>query len=136
MYGKERMRCKQEKRWEQGRGRLTLGMLVAQSTLAHVCELDRALGTGIHEPVAADRVKLSRRDDLGQFLHVGGLDVDDVEALVLYIEVPEVDAQVVTADKRLSVAVYRDAVDVIGVGVGVRPTGDSGNDGVVVCEAR
>jgi hypothetical protein len=111
-------------------------VLVAQGALAHVGELDGALGAGVHEPVAADGVELGGGDDLGQLLHVGGLDVDDVEGLVLDVEIPEVDAQVVGADKGLAVAVDGDAVDVVGVGVGVGAAGHGGDDGVVVGHAR
>ena len=80
-------------------------------------------------------MKFGRRDDLGQLLHVRRLDVDDVEALVLDVEVPEVDPKVVGADERLAVAVHRDAVDVVGVGVGVRLARHGRHDGVVVGES-
>lgn len=81
-------------------------------------------------------MELGGSDDLCQLLHVGGLDVHNVEALVLDVEVPEVYAQVITADKRLAVAVDRDAVDVVCMSVGICPTRDGGYNGIVVCEAR
>lgn len=80
-------------------------------------------------------MKLCSGDDFGQFLHVGRLDIDNVEALILNVEVPQVDAQVVTADECLAIAVDRDAVDVIGVGIGVYPSWNGCNDCVVVCHA-
>lgn len=111
-------------------------MLVAQRTLAHIRELDGALRARVHEPVAAEGVELGGSDDLSQLLHVGGFDVDNVETLVLYVQVPQVDAQIVAADECLAIAVDRDAVDVVRVGVGVCSTGYGSNDGVVVGEAR
>lgn len=67
-------------------------MLITQSTLAHVGKLNCALGAGVHEPVAAERVEFGGGDDLCEFLHVCGLDVDNVETLVLNVEVPKVDS--------------------------------------------
>lgn len=110
--------------------------MIAQCTLAHVGELDGALGAGIHEPVAAERVELGGGDDLCELLHVGGLDVDDVEALVLDVKVPKVDSQVVAADEGLAIAVDGNAVDVVGVGVGIGSTGNGGDDHVVMGQAR
>jgi hypothetical protein len=81
-------------------------------------------------------VELCGGDDLGQLLHVGGLDIDNVEALVLDVEVPQVDAKIVAADEGLAVAVDGDAVDVVCVGVGVCPARDGSDDGIMVSEAR
>jgi hypothetical protein len=119
-----------------GKQKLTLGVRVAQSPLAHVSQLDGSLAAGIHEPIAAHGVELCGGDDFGQLLHVGRLDVDNVEALVLNVEVPQVDAQIITADVRLAVAVDRNAIDVVGVGVGVNTARNGGNDRVVVGHAR
>ncbi len=107
-------------------------MLVAQRAFAHIGELDRSLGAGIHEPVATLGVELSGRDHFCQLLHVGGLYVDNVEALVLDVEVPEIYAQIVTADEGLAVAVYRNAVDVVGMGIGICPPRHGGDDCIVV----
>ena len=109
-------------------------MLITQGALPHVGQLDGPLGAGVHEPVAAHGVELCGGDDLGQLLHVRRLDVDNVEALVLDVEVPEVDTQVVTADECLPVTVHRDAVDVVGVCVGIRPPRDGGHHGIVVSQ--
>lgn len=81
-------------------------------------------------------MELGSRDDLGELLHVCRLDVDNIEALVLDVQVPQINSQVIAADKRLSVAVYRDAVDVIGVSIGVGSARHGSDDGVVMCEAR
>lgn len=86
--------------------RLTFCVLVTQSTLAHIRQLDCALGAGIHEPVAADGVKFSCSDDFCELFHVGRLDVDNVEALVLDVQVPEVDSQVIATDESLSVTIH------------------------------
>ena len=53
-----------------------------------------------------------------QLLHVGGLDVDDVEGLIGALHVPQVDAEVVGREVGLRVRVHRDGVDVVCVGVG------------------
>lgn len=60
-------------------------MLIAESALSHIGELDRALGAGVHEPVTAGGMELGGGDDLGQLLHVCRLNIDNVEALVLDI---------------------------------------------------
>lgn len=80
-------------------------MAITKCAFSHVCELDGALGAGVHEPVATLWVELGGRDDLGQLLHIGGLDINDIEALILYVQVPEVDAQIIAADVRLSITV-------------------------------
>lgn len=81
-------------------------------------------------------MKLSSSNNLGELLHVGGFDIDYVEALVLNIEIPEVDTQIVTADEGFTIAVYRYAVDVICVSVRISSSGDGGNNGVMVRKAR
>lgn len=80
-------------------------------------------------------MELSCGDDLRQLLHVCRFDIHDVEALVLDIEVPEIDSQVVTADESLPIAVDRYAVDVVGVGIGVGSTRHCRNNSVVVRQA-
>jgi len=90
---------------EGGEGR-TLRMLIAKGTLPHIGQLDGSLGTSIHKPVAANGMELGCRDDLSELFHVRRLDVDYVEALVLDIEVPEVDPQVVTADECFAIAIH------------------------------
>ncbi len=65
-------------------------MLITQSTLSHIGELDCAFGACVHEPVTALRMKLGGGDDLGQFFHVGGLDIYNVEALVLDVKIPQI----------------------------------------------
>lgn len=110
-------------------------MLVAESTLAHISQLNRALRARIHEPVAALWMELCRGDNLRQLLHVRWLDVDNVEALILDVQVPEVYPQVVRRDKGLSVAVHRDAVNVVGVRIGVCSARHGGHNSIVVCQA-
>lgn len=111
-------------------------MLIAQSTFTHICQLNCALRAGVHKPVAADGVKLCCGNDLCEFLHVGRLDIDNVKALILNVQVPQVDPQIVTADESLSIAVYRYAVDVVCVCVGVCLPRYGSDDGIVVSEAR
>jgi hypothetical protein len=119
-----------------GHSLLTLRVLVTQSTFTHVGELDRSLGARVHEPVAADRVELRSCDNLCKLLHVRWLDVDNVEALVLDVEVPEVNPQIVATDERLSITVNRYAIDVICVRVGIRLPRYCGDYGIMVCESR
>lgn len=123
-------------RGRRGRDQLTFGVGIAEGTLTHVGQLDGALAAGIHEPVATLRMEFCRCNDLGQFFHVGGFDVHNVEALVLNVQVPQVYSQVIRRDKGLSIAVHRNAVDVVGMGVGIRSTRDSSHDSIVMCHSR
>ncbi len=111
-------------------------MLITQCALAHVGQLDGALRASVHEPVAADGMKLGSGNDLGQFLHVGWFDVDNVEALILDVEIPQVDAEIITADEGLAVTVDGDAVDVVGVSICIGSSRDGGYDSVVVSHSR
>ena len=110
-------------------------MLVTQSTLPHVSQLDCALGAGIHEPITTSRMEFRRSDDLCELLHVRRLYIDDVEALVLDVEIPEVNAQVVAADERLPITVDRDAVDMVRMGVSVRSSWNRSYNCIMVGEA-
>ena len=69
---------------------LTFCVLVTKGTFSHIRQFDGALRACIHKPVAALRVELSSCDDLGQFLHISWLDIDNVEALVLDVQVPQI----------------------------------------------
>ena len=53
-------------------------MTVAQGCLPHVCDLNVALGAGVHEDVALRGMELGGGNDLGQFFHVGGFNVNNV----------------------------------------------------------
>lgn len=81
-------------------------------------------------------MELGGGNDFGQLLHVGRLDVHDVEALVLDVEVPQVNAEIIAADKRLAVTVDGNAIDVVGVCVGVGSTGLGRDDGVMMRQPR
>lgn len=72
-------------------------MLVTQSPLAHIRQLDRSLRACVHEPVAAGGVEFGGRDDFRQLLHVCGLDIDNVKTLVLDVQIPQVDPEIVAA---------------------------------------
>jgi hypothetical protein len=78
-------------------------------------------------------MELCCRYDFCKLLHVCRFDVDDVEALVLYVEVPKIDPKVVTTDEGLAVTVYRNAVDVVSVRIGVRLLRHCCNNGIVMC---
>ncbi len=75
-------------------------------------------------------------DDLGELLHVGWLDIDNIETLILYIEVPQVDPQVITADEGLSVTVYRYTIDMVGVSIRIRLSWNGCNDSVMMGKSR
>src|ERR1700760_3401066 len=81
-------------------------------------------------------MKFRRCDDLCQLLHVRGLDIDDVEALILDIEIPKIYPQVVGGDESLAIAVDGYAVDVISVSVRVDTARNGSNDGIVVGHSR
>ena len=86
-------------------------MLIAERRRTHVPKLDRALAGAVHEDAAVQRMILRRRNhlrhasqsmgltawerNLGQLLHIGGLDVEDVEALVADAQIPHIDPEVV-----------------------------------------
>lgn len=57
---------------------LTFGVLVTQRRFPHVAEAQGAFAATIDKQVAVVRVELSCCDHLGQVLHVGRLDVNDV----------------------------------------------------------
>ena len=75
-------------------------------------------------------------DDFGQFLHIRGFDIDDIEALILNVEIPKIDPEVITADEGFSITVNGDAVDVVGVGIGVGSARHRRNHCVMMCHAR
>lgn len=110
-------------------------MLIAKGIFSHISKLDGSFRTRVHEPVATLRMKLGSGDHLCQFLHVCGLYVNDVEALILYVEVPEVYSKVITADECLAIAIDRYAVNVVCMGVGVVSTRNRSNHSIVMCQA-
>ena len=116
-------------------GTLTLLVLVAESARSHIGQLNGLLGTSVHEPIAASGVEFRGSDNLCQFLHIRGFDINDIEALVLDVQVPQVDPKIIATDEGLSIAVYGDTVNVIGMGVGVGASGNGGDDGVMVGHA-
>ena len=109
-------------------------MVVAQGTITHICEFNGALATGVHEPVAALRMKFGSGDNFGQFLHIGWLYIDDIEALILNVQIPKIYPQVVARYESLTIRVNRNRVDMVGMGISVCPTRDSCDNGVVVGE--
>ena len=111
-------------------------MLITQGTLSHICEFDCAFRACIHEPIATLRMKFGSGDNLCKFFHIGRLDVDDVEALILYIEVPKVYPEVITANECFSITVDGDAVDVISMCICICPAGHSSDNCIMVGHAR
>lgn len=78
-------------------------------------------------------MEFGRGDNFGEFFHVGRLDIDNVETLVLDVEVPEVNPEIIAAYEGLSVTVDGDAVDVVCMGVCICPPRYGGDNGIVVC---
>lgn len=111
-------------------------MLITKSAFSHIGQLDGSFGAGIHEPITTLGVKFCSGYYFCQFLHIGRLDIDNVEALVLDVEIPQIDAEIVTADKGLSIAVDRDAVDVISMRICICSPRHSGYNCIVVGHSR
>jgi len=65
-------------------------MAVAESAFTHIRELDCSLAAGVHEPIAALWMEFCSSYDLSELFHVRRLDVHDIKALILYIEIPQV----------------------------------------------
>lgn len=80
-------------------------------------------------------MELSSCNDLCELLHVGWFDIHNVKALVLDIKVPEVYSQVITADEGLPITVDRNAIDMVGMRVGVGSSRNSGYNGIMMCES-
>lgn len=110
-------------------------MLIAQRPLAHICKFNRSLRAGVHKPIAAGGVEFGGGDDFRELFHIRGFYIDNVEALVLNVEIPQINPKVVTADERLPIAIHGDAVYVVCVGVGIRLSGYSGHDGIMMCHS-
>lgn len=110
-------------------------MLIAKCSFPHIGKLDSALRASVHEPVTADWMKLGRCDYLREFFHVGRFDIHNVEALVLNVEIPQVDSEVITANESFAIAVHGDTIYMVCVGVGVRSPWNSSHNGVMVCQA-
>ena len=66
----------------------TFSVLITKRTLTHICQLNRAFGACVHKPVAALRVEFGSGDDLRKLFHIRRLDIDNVEALILNVQVP------------------------------------------------
>lgn len=113
----------------------TFRMLVTQCTLSHISQLDGPFRTCVHEPVAALWMELGSSDNFRELFHICRLDIDDVKALILDVEIPQVDTQVVATYKSLSIAIDGYTVDVVGVGVCIRSSRNGGHHGVVMRKA-
>lgn len=80
-------------------------------------------------------MKLGSRDDFSELFHIRWLDVDNVETLILDVEVPQIDAEVVTTYERLPIAIDGYAVYVVGMSICVISARNSGDDGIVVSQS-
>lgn len=79
-------------------------------------------------------MKFSCRDHLCQLFHICWLDVDDIEALVLDVQIPQVDTEIITTDECLPIAIDRYAIDVVRMGIGIGLSRNSCYNCIVVCE--
>ena len=77
---------------------LELLINLPQGHLSHVTESDGPLAGAVHKEIALLRMELGGGDNLGELLHVGRLDVHDVEWLVCNLHVPQVDPQIVRGE--------------------------------------
>lgn len=111
-------------------------MLIAKGTFTHIGQFDGSLGAGIHEPVATLWMEFGSSNDFGQFLHVCRFYVNDIEGLILNVEIPEIDPEIVTADKSFTVAVDRDTIDVISMSICVGSSRNRGDDGIMMGHSR
>lgn len=113
----------------------TFRMLITKSLLPHIRKFYRPFAGSIHEPVTTDGMKFRSCDDLCKLLHVRWLNVDNVEALILDVQVPQVYSQVVRRNESLPVAVHGYAVNVVGMRIGVHPPWHCCHNGIVVRHA-
>jgi hypothetical protein len=44
--------------------------------------------------------------DFCQLFHIGWLDINDIEALVLNVQVPKIDSEVIATNERFPIAVH------------------------------
>lgn len=107
-------------------------MCVAERTLPHVCHFDCTFRACVHKDVATLWMELGRGDNFRELFHVCRLDINNIEALILYVEVPEVYAEVVAADEGLAVTVGRNAVDVVRMSICVYLSRYGGDNGIMM----
>jgi len=69
-----------------------LRVRVTERGLAHITQPDCSLAGRVDKEIALLGMELRGSDNLCEFLHVGRLDVDDVEGLIGDLHVPQVDA--------------------------------------------
>lgn len=80
-------------------------------------------------------MEFGSRDNLCQLLHVGRFDINNVETLILYVEIPEIYSQIVTTDEGFPITVDRYAVNVVGMGICVGSARYGSNNGIMMCHA-
>src|SRR5262249_2674408 len=68
--------------------------------------------------------------------HVCWLDIHNVEALILNVQIPKINSKVVAADESLAIAIDRNTVDVISMSICVGFSGYGSHHCIVVSETR
>ena len=68
-------------------------MIITESRLAHVAQPYGSFAWWVDEEITFFRMELAGSDDLSQLLHVGRLDVNDVERLICYFHMPQIDPE-------------------------------------------
>lgn len=111
-------------------------MLIAKSAFPHICQFYGSLATGVHEPVTILGVELCSGNNFRQFLHISRLDIHNVEALILDIEIPEINAEIITRNESLSIRIHGNTIDMVSVGICVSPPGYCCYHGIVVRQSR
>ena len=68
-------------------------MIITESRLAHVAQPYGSFAWWVDEEITFFRMELAGSDDLSQLLHVGRFDVNDVERLICYFHMPQIDPE-------------------------------------------
>jgi hypothetical protein len=66
------------KKKKEKRKFLTNPRIITKSILSHVVEFNRPFAAAVHQQMTMAWVKLRTRDDFGQFLHIGRLDINNI----------------------------------------------------------
>jgi hypothetical protein len=71
-----------------------------------------------------------------QLFHVCWLDVYNVEALILDVQIPKIDSKVITANESLAIAIDRNTVDVISMSICIGFARYGSHNRIMVSETR
>lgn len=83
-------------------------MSITERSLSHVAQSNGSLAGRVNEKVTLLWVEFASRDHFGELLHVGRFDINNIEGLIGDLHMPQVDAEVVGGQVRLSIRVDGD----------------------------